>query len=94
MINGYFGLPWALWTGLALIVAVSCMYLWPRKMARMTTGFRFLVICWGHALTWLLLAINFLLRGINPSLSGAADMIALAGAFVYILFMTTTFVIK
>jgi hypothetical protein len=58
------------------------------------TDFRFFIIRWGHMLTWILLAINFLLRGISPSLEGTANLVALAGGIVYILFVVTTFVVK
>ncbi len=54
----------------------------------------FFNIRWGHALTWLLLALNFILRGISPSLNGAASLIALAGGVMYFLFMVMSFVVK
>ena len=60
----------------------------------MTTGFRFFILRWGHALTWTLLAVNFLLRGVSPSLNGVANLIALAGALMYVLFIVMTFVMK
>jgi hypothetical protein len=70
------------------------MYVWPRKAVSVTTGFRYLVIRWGHALTWILLAINFVLRGITPSFNRTADLIAAAGGLAYLLFMVMTFAVK
>jgi hypothetical protein len=45
-------------------------------------------------LTWLLLAVNFLLRGLSPSLNGVANLIALSGALIYGLFIFMMFVVK
>jgi hypothetical protein len=58
------------------------------------TGFRLFILRWGHALTWVLLSINFLLRGISPSLNDTANIIALAGGIMYILFMLMAFAVK
>jgi len=45
-------------------------------------------------LTWLLLAINFFMRGISSDLNGGASFFALAGGVMYLLFLTMTFVVK
>ena len=93
MIKGFLNLPWFLWAGIALIIAVIYTFVWPYKAADVT-GFRFFVLRWGHALTWLLLTINFLLRGIDPSLNGLASLMALAGGLIYLLFMVMRFGVK
>lgn len=93
MIKGFLNLPWFLWAGIALIIAVIYTFVWPHKAADVT-GFRFFVLRWGHALAWSLLAINFLLRGIDPSLNGLASFCALAGGVMYLLFTAVTFLIK
>lgn len=94
MIKGFLNLPWFAWAALALVVAVVYSFVWPQKALTSGSDFRFFIIRWGHALTWLLLAINFVLRGISPSLNGAANLIALAGAGMYILFIAMSFVVK
>ena len=94
MINGFFGVPWFLWAGLSLILAVVWVYVGPHTKMTTTSGFRFFVIRWGHALTWLLLAINFFLRGIDPGLNDMANIIALFGGLIYVLFTMITFVFK
>jgi hypothetical protein len=94
MIKGFLNLPWFLWAALALIVALIYSFVWPQKAVILTTGFRFFILRWGHALTWILLAINFLLRGLSPSLNGVANLIALAGGLMYVLFIVMTFVVK
>jgi hypothetical protein len=94
MIKGFLNLPWFVWAGLALIVAVTYSFVWPQRAGTAAFGFRFFILRWGHALTWVLLIINFLLRGISPSLNGVANILALAGGIMYILFMLTAFVMK
>jgi len=76
------------------VVAIVYSFVWPHKAVIVSTSFRFFVIRWGHALTWLLIALNFLLRGISPSLNGTANWIALTGGVIYFLFMVMSFEIK
>lgn len=94
MIKGFLNLPWFVWAALALVVATVYAFVWPQKAAGAVTGFRFFIIRWGHTLTWVLLAINFLLRGISPSLNGMANLVAVAGGISYFLFMLMSFVVK
>ena len=94
MIKGFLNLPWFAWAGLALIVAVIYAFIWPEKTGTTAIGFRFFILRWGHTLTWILLAINFFLRGFSPSLNGMANLIALAGGVMYFLFLMITFVVK
>jgi hypothetical protein len=94
MIRGFLNLPYFAWTALALVVAGIFVYVWPHKAVTMTTGFRYLVIRWGHALTWVLLAVSFFLRGVSPSLNGTANLVAASGGLAYLLFMVMTFVLK
>lgn len=94
MIKGFLNLPWFVWAGLAQSVAVAYSFVWPQKAGTAAFGFRFFILRWGHALTWVLPSINFLLRGISPSFDGVANILALAGGIMYILFMLTAFVMK
>jgi hypothetical protein len=94
MNKGLLNLPWFLWAGLALMIAVVYSVLWPQKAAPADTGIRFFILRWGHALTWLLLALNFLLRGLSPSLNGVANLLALAGGVMYFFFLMMTFMVK
>jgi len=94
MITGFLNLPWLVWTGLALIVSAIYSFVWPKKAVTKTTGLRYFIVRWGHALVWVLLATNFLLRGISPSLNSAADVVALAGAAMYAAFLAMTFLVK
>ncbi|HMR99159.1 MAG TPA: hypothetical protein PKE62_07870 [Anaerolineales bacterium] len=94
MIRGFLNIPYFAWTTISLVIAVIFAYVWPHKAVTASAGFRFFVIRWGHSLTWVLLAISFFLRGINPSLNGIANLIAAAGGLAYLLFMAMTFVVK
>ena len=94
MIKGFLNLPYFAWTALALVVAVIFVYVGPHNKLTVTPDLRYLVIRWAHALTWVLLAISFFLRGVSPSLNGVANLIAAAGGLIYLLFMVMAFVIK
>lgn len=94
MIKGFLNLPWFAWAGFALIVAIIYSIVWPSKAVRLTNGFRYLVLRWGHALVWILLTINFILRGLSPSFNDSANLIAAVGGLVNLLFMVMTFIIK
>lgn len=94
MIKGFFNIPWFVWAALATLIALVYCFVWPQKDVMISSVFRFFIIRWGHALTWLLLAINFIVRGISPSQNGAANLIALAGGVMYFLFMVMSFVVK
>ena len=92
MIKGLLNLPYFAWSALALILAVVWVYVGPHTKLTPTPGFRYFVIRWGHALTWLLLAISFSLRGLGPDLNGGSSFFALAGGLMYLLFMLMIFV--
>ena len=94
MIKGFLNLPYFAWSALALILAVVWVYVGPHTKLTPTPGFHYFVLRWGHALTWLLLAISFFVRGLSQSLDGAANLIALAGGIIYLLFLVMTFIIK
>jgi hypothetical protein len=94
MIDGPPSSTWFAWTTIAFLLAVTYYFVWPKHRAGAQGGFRFLVLRWAHALTWLLLALSFILRGLSPALNGAASFIAAAGGLVYLLFIVMTFIIK
>ena len=95
-IKGFFNIPYFAWAVVTLIIAGIFVYIWPLKVASETAGFRYFVIRWGHALTWLLLAVSFSrsVRGIGPELNGGASFLALSGGLMYLLFIVMTFIVK
>ena len=94
MIKGFLNIPYFIWAALALGIAGIFTHVWPHQAVTVTTGLRYFIIRWGHALTWILLAVSFFLRGIGPELNGGASFFALAGGVMYLLFMVMTFIIK
>ena len=94
MIKGFLNIPYIVWSLFALILAIVWVYVGPHTKMDVAPGFRYLVIRWGHALTWLLLAVSFFLRGFSLSMNGWANLIAMAGAVIYLLFITMTFLAK
>ncbi len=94
MLKGFLNLPWFFWAVLALILSIVWVYVGPHTKLTPTPGFRYFIIRWGHALTWLLLAISFALRGVGPDLNGGASFFALAGGVLYLLFLLMTFVVR
>ena len=94
MIRGFLNLPWFAWAVLSVLIAVVYSVVWPHPAAPVSGGFRFFVLRWGHALTWLLLAVNFTLRGVDAKFNGVANMMAAAAGLNYLLFMLLTFVLK
>ena len=94
MINGFLNLPWFVWAALAMVLATVWIYVGPHTRIPATPGVRNFFVRWGHALTWLLLAINFVLRGMDPTLTGAANLFGAAGGMAYLLFMVMTLLVK
>lgn len=94
MIKGLFNLPWYVWAAAAFIIALLYSFVWPKDRIADLTGFRFLVLRWGHALTWLLISINFMLRGFDHRFDGLASLTAVAGGLIYLLFIIMSFVMK
>jgi len=94
MIKGFLNIPYIVWSLFALILAIVWVYVGPHTKMDVAPGFRYLVIRWGHALTWLLLAVSFFLRSFSSSMNGWANLIAMAGAVIYLLFITMTFLAK
>ena len=94
MLKGFLNIPWFVWSAVALIVALIYSFIWPNDRIRDLTGFRFLILRWAHALTWLLLAVNFLLRGLSPALTSTANIVALAAGLAYVSFILITFVVR
>jgi len=66
---------------MALVIGGIFINIWPRKAVTATTGFRYVVMRWGHVLTWDLLAVSFSrgVRGLSPSFNGVANLIAQVG---------------
>ena len=94
MIKGFLNIPYFAWSALALILSLVWFNVGTHRGMAPTPGFRNFIIHWGHALTWLFLALSFFLRGIGPDLNGGSTFFGFAGGVMYILFILMTFVVK
>ncbi len=84
MTEGFLGVPWLAWAGLAAVVGALFTVLQIPKQTPHTTGLTHFVLRWFHSITWFLLAASFLLRGVSPGLTGIADVLAYAGLAAYL----------
>lgn len=74
------------WAAACLALAVVWIFVWPSDRAGANrSGLHFLVLRWGHALCWLLLAVSCFVRGMRGE--GPANLLALAALGVYALFV-------
>jgi cytochrome b561 len=83
-----FGIPLAFWGFGCLAVAVAYYRLWPQpspKRTRPRTPWQHLVLRYGHALVWLLLAAGCFLAG--TGLSNLGLVLAALALPVYIVFL-------
>ncbi|MDQ5874130.1 MAG: hypothetical protein M3526_01965 [Actinomycetota bacterium] len=86
MTEGFIGVSWFVWAGLACLLACMFTVFQIPKQTPQTTGFTYFVLRWFHSVTWLLVAISFLIRGLAPARSAIADAVGLAGLGAYIAF--------
>ncbi len=86
MTDGFLGISWFVWAALAAALAALFTVIQIPKQTSHTTGFTHIVLRWFHSLTWVFLALSFLVRGAAPRLSAVADVVGLAGLGSYIAF--------
>ena len=86
MTTGLFGVPWFAWAGLAVALAALFTVIQIPEQAPWTTGFTHLALRWFHSITWLLLALSFLLRGLASAPSAMANPVGMVGLGTYITF--------
>jgi hypothetical protein len=78
--------PWLVWSGLAAVLAALFTVVQIPKQTPHTVGFTHLALRWFHSITWLLLALSFLLRGLAPTAPASANLVAVAGLSTYVTF--------
>lgn len=90
MDNTLFGIPLLYWGILCIGIGVVYLYLWPRPHPRRRTPrsrWRNLVLRYGHALVWFLLAAGCLAGGAGADTLGM--LLALAALPIYLIFLGT-----
>lgn len=92
MNNSIFGIPFPIVGGICLLIAAYYVYKKPAppRQGRQRTGWRALVVRWGHSLVWLLLALaSFIWAGWLPGGPALADALARVALLLYVLFIVT-----
>lgn len=86
-----FGVPLIVWGVLCCVLTVVWIIVWPSDKATTTTGLRFVILRWFHALVWFLLAIAAFLAAFNV-LGGTttARIMALLSLLTYLIFIGTS----
>lgn len=83
-----FGVPWSVLAAVAAAIAVVYL-VW--DLAGAETGWRWVVLRWGHGLCWLLLMGAALAKArITPLPEAWAGSLAVAGGLTYALFILTS----
>ena len=74
----------------SLVVAGVYTFIWPRPKPGVipSTSLR-MVLRWGHAGLWLLLAVSFFMRAAGSEVEGLANLIAFAAGLMYIAFIAS-----
>ncbi len=93
MTTALFGVPWLVWGGLCLLVAIVYTVVWPRPRRsgalHVRPAWRHVILRWCHALVWLLLALSCFIR-LSPRLGEpAANSLAGLALLVYLIFLGT-----
>lgn len=84
------GLPLLIWAALCLALAVVWAIFWPGDRSALREGPRFLILRWGHALVWLLLAAAALAAALGGSAQYAPALwLARAAGLAYLVFIAT-----
>ncbi len=84
MADGFFGIPWFAWAGLAAVLGVLFTRFQIPKQTPQTVGLTHFALRWLHAMTWWLLAVSFLIRGLAPHQPGLADVVGYACLVAYV----------
>jgi hypothetical protein len=86
----FLGIPFTVWGLLSLASAAAFIVFWPQaKVTGDTSAIRYLLLRWGHAAVWALLALAAFWRGLAGT-SGAnlAQVWALLALVIYLAFLT------
>ena len=85
-----FGLSWYVWGVIGLVVAGIFFFIAPNEQGAMSRR-KYIIVRWFHGLVWVLLAVSFFLRGTGNSMaSSVADITAVLGGIVYLVYLVAT----
>jgi len=80
---GFIGVSWLAWAGVAAVASALFTVIQIPKQTPNTTGLTYLILRWAHSITWLLLALSFLIRALAPDLPRLADAVGLTALGTY-----------
>ncbi len=93
MESKFLGVPLVVWGVVCLVIAAVFVFVWPHDRVADTSGLRYMLVRWGHALVWLLLASSCFVRVVlGRSGAGLANNVAFAALIVYVSFLAAMFV--
>ncbi len=91
MDSTFLGLSLAYWAIPCLVMAGTWVFIWPSYRAVGAPYWRYLLLRWGHALTWLLLAVATFLAGTGRwGGSVTAALLGILAVVVYFAFLYVT----
>ena len=82
----FLGIPGPLWGGICLVLAVLFVVVWPSRFR--SEGVARIILRWGHAMVWVLLALWIFLRTWTPDLA-LANVLPLLAGIAYAAFVMT-----
>ena len=86
----FLGLSLAYWAIPCLVLAGMWSFFWPSYRAQGATLRNYLVLRWGHALTWLLLALALFVSGTGLLGGGSTGgILGILALVTYLLFIYT-----
>ncbi len=86
---GFIGVSWLAWAAVAAVASALFTVIQIPEQTPHTTGLTYLILRWAHSITWLLLALSFLIRGLAPRLTGLADVVGVTALGAYLAFRRT-----
>lgn len=61
----FIGVPLWVWGCACLLLSIVWIFLWPQNAVSASSGVRFFIIRWFHALVWLVLAVAAFIAGFD-----------------------------
>lgn len=81
------GVPVMVWGLLCVLMALVWLWVWPADRVSPGEGWRFIVLRWFHALTWLLLALGVFSAALRLAGGALVRPLAFAALLAYLVFL-------
>jgi hypothetical protein len=80
------GVSWFVWSGAAAVLPALFTRIQISEHTAQTTGAAHFVLRWFHAITWVVLAASFFVRGVASEQSTVADAVGVTALAMYVAF--------